>query len=87
VVGLEGKPELETNPSKLPEYATRILAACHALVFVDNKLVRHFYLFLLLLRWLTGLAVEFDCFGYEFQKINSCGSEDAACEKVHTVFL
>jgi cation-transporting ATPase 13A1 len=39
VVVLEGKLELETNPSKLPEYATRILAACHALVFVDNKLV------------------------------------------------
>ncbi len=50
MVGLEGKPELETNPSKLPEYATRILAACHALVFVDNKLVRHFDLFLFLLR-------------------------------------
>ncbi len=55
MVVLEGKLELETNPSKLPEYATRILAACHALVFVDNKLVRHFYLFLLLLRLSQGL--------------------------------
>jgi hypothetical protein len=36
---------------------------------------------------MTGLAVEFDCFSYEFQKINSSGSEDAAGEKVHTVFL
>eukprot|EP00249_Psilotum_nudum_P024663 c29252_g1_i1 orf=394-4089(+) len=38
-VGLDGDIELETDSCKLPEQTVQVLAACHALVFVDNKLV------------------------------------------------
>ena len=40
VVSLDRDLELETDPSNLDEKAVQVLAACHALVFVDNKLVR-----------------------------------------------
>lgn len=39
VVGLEGDATLESDSAKLPERTVQILAACHALVFVENKLV------------------------------------------------
>lgn len=39
VVSLNGKEELEIDSSKISERAVQVLAACHALVFVDNKLV------------------------------------------------
>eukprot|EP00250_Pteridium_aquilinum_P006683 c16550_g1_i2 orf=230-2653(+) len=39
VVSLNGSEELETDSSSISEQAVQILAACHALVFVDNKLV------------------------------------------------
>eukprot|EP01018_Ginkgo_biloba_P035540 Gb_23784 [translate_table: standard] len=38
-VGLDGSLDLETDTSKVPERTLEVLAACHALVFVDNKLV------------------------------------------------
>ncbi|CAL5420624.1 unnamed protein product [Camellia sinensis] len=39
VVGLTDSMELETDISKVPGRTVEILASCHALVFVDNKLV------------------------------------------------
>lgn len=39
VVSLNGIEELKTDPSIITEQAVQILAACHALVFVDSKLV------------------------------------------------
>lgn len=39
VVSLDGSEELETDASNISEQAVQILAACHALVFVDSKLV------------------------------------------------
>ncbi|KAG5560835.1 hypothetical protein RHGRI_004001 [Rhododendron griersonianum] len=39
VVGLTDNMELETDMSKVPVRTMEILASCHALVFVDNKLV------------------------------------------------
>ncbi|KAF8022985.1 hypothetical protein BT93_F0484 [Corymbia citriodora subsp. variegata] len=39
VCGLSGQTDLESDMSKVPVRALEILASCHALVFVDNKLV------------------------------------------------
>uniref|UniRef100_A0A2P2M6E0 Uncharacterized protein MANES_17G018800 n=1 Tax=Rhizophora mucronata TaxID=61149 RepID=A0A2P2M6E0_RHIMU len=39
VVGLNGNKNLESDMSKVPALTLEILASCHALVFVDNKLV------------------------------------------------
>ncbi|WOL01814.1 putative manganese-transporting ATPase PDR2 [Canna indica] len=39
VVGLDDNENLETDMDKLPVHTVQILAACHALVFVENKLV------------------------------------------------
>lgn len=39
VVGLTDSMELQTDMSKVPVRTMEILASCHALVFVDNKLV------------------------------------------------
>ncbi|XP_038692618.1 probable manganese-transporting ATPase PDR2 isoform X2 [Tripterygium wilfordii] len=39
VVGLNGSFDLESDVTKLPARTLEILASCHALVFVDNKLV------------------------------------------------
>ncbi|KAF7840196.1 putative manganese-transporting ATPase PDR2 [Senna tora] len=39
VVGLTGSAELESDVNRLPARTVEILASCHALVFVDNKLV------------------------------------------------
>jgi magnesium-transporting ATPase (P-type) len=39
VVTLGSTVELETNPQKFPAHTLQALAACHALVLVDNKLV------------------------------------------------
>ncbi|KAH7844760.1 hypothetical protein Vadar_031380 [Vaccinium darrowii] len=39
VVGLTDIMELETDMSKVPVRTMEILASCHALVFVDNKLI------------------------------------------------
>ena len=39
VGGLTDREELETEMSKVPGRTQEILASCHALVFVDNKLV------------------------------------------------
>ncbi|KAF3789651.1 putative manganese-transporting ATPase [Nymphaea thermarum] len=39
VVGLTSTMELESDTNKIPSRTQEILAACHALVFVDNKLV------------------------------------------------
>lgn len=39
VGGLTDSEDLETEMSKVPDRALEILASCHALVFVDNKLV------------------------------------------------
>lgn len=39
VVGLSGSMDLESDMSKVPSRTLEILASCHALVFVDNKLV------------------------------------------------
>jgi len=39
VVGLADSMDLETDMSKVPARTVEILASCHALVFVDNKLV------------------------------------------------
>ncbi|XP_051116163.1 probable manganese-transporting ATPase PDR2 [Andrographis paniculata] len=39
VGGLSDNEELETEMSKVPDRTLEILASCHALVFVDNKLV------------------------------------------------
>lgn len=39
VVGLADSVELESDMSKVPLRTVEILASCHALVFVDNKLV------------------------------------------------
>lgn len=39
VVGSEDDANLESDATKLPERTVEILAACHALVFVENKLV------------------------------------------------
>jgi cation-transporting ATPase 13A1 len=39
VVGLTGDMELESDSTKLHAHTMEILASCHALVFVDNKLV------------------------------------------------
>ncbi|KAJ8765315.1 hypothetical protein K2173_012012 [Erythroxylum novogranatense] len=39
VVGFDDNSELESNMSKVPTRTLEILASCHALVFVDNKLV------------------------------------------------
>ena len=41
VVGLTGSMDLESDMTKLPARTVEILASCHALVFVDNKLVCH----------------------------------------------
>ncbi|XP_057826971.1 probable manganese-transporting ATPase PDR2 [Cryptomeria japonica] len=38
-VGLDGSQDLETDTSKVPGRTLEVLAASHALVFVDNKLV------------------------------------------------
>lgn len=40
VGGLSDNEELESDMAKVPGRAVEILSACHALVFVDNKLVR-----------------------------------------------
>ncbi|KAJ6806275.1 putative manganese-transporting ATPase PDR2 [Iris pallida] len=39
VVGLSNDGNLEPDTAKLPERTVEILSSCHALVFVDNKLV------------------------------------------------
>ncbi|XP_057727468.1 probable manganese-transporting ATPase PDR2 isoform X2 [Arachis stenosperma] len=39
VVGLNGTTDLESDMSRVPVRTVEILASCHALVFVDNKLV------------------------------------------------
>lgn len=39
VVGLTGGQDLESDMTKVPARTLEILASCHALVFVDNKLV------------------------------------------------
>ncbi|KAM6579075.1 hypothetical protein CsatB_030912 [Cannabis sativa] len=39
VVGLNSSMELESDATKLPPRTVEIMASCHALVFVDNKLV------------------------------------------------
>ncbi|KAI4351376.1 hypothetical protein L6164_005746 [Bauhinia variegata] len=39
VVGLAGTTDLETDISRVPARTVEILASCHALVLVDNKLV------------------------------------------------
>jgi hypothetical protein len=39
VVGADGNSNLETEPNKLSTITMQILAACHALVFVDGKTV------------------------------------------------
>ncbi|KAJ3676324.1 hypothetical protein LUZ60_003736 [Juncus effusus] len=39
VVGLDESENLVSDTSKLPERTVQILASCHALVFVENKLV------------------------------------------------
>ncbi|XP_022965544.1 probable manganese-transporting ATPase PDR2 [Cucurbita maxima] len=39
VVGLSDKEDLETDMTSVPLRTVEILASCHALVFVDNKLV------------------------------------------------
>ncbi|OWM80718.1 probable manganese-transporting ATPase PDR2 [Punica granatum] len=39
VVGLSDNMDLESDMSKVPSRTLEILASCHALVFVDNKLV------------------------------------------------
>ncbi|KAL4323433.1 hypothetical protein GQ457_11G011050 [Hibiscus cannabinus] len=39
VVGLNDSSELESDMTKVPSRTVEILASCHALVFVDNKLV------------------------------------------------
>ncbi|CAN0914021.1 Probable manganese-transporting ATPase PDR2 [Linum grandiflorum] len=39
VVGLDDSTDLESDMTKVPSRTVEILAACHALVFVDNKLV------------------------------------------------
>lgn len=46
VGGLTGTMDLESDMSKVPLRTVEILASCHALVFVDNKLVceRHSFL-------------------------------------------
>lgn len=41
VGGLTDNEDLETDMSKVPDQTLEILASCHALVFVDNKLVRY----------------------------------------------
>lgn len=43
VVSLNGSEELKADPSSISEQAVQILAACHALVFVDSKLVSLFW--------------------------------------------
>jgi cation-transporting ATPase 13A1 len=37
---LEGDEELISDANKLPIRIQEVLSSCHALVFVDNKLVR-----------------------------------------------
>lgn len=39
VTGLSSSVDLEPDATKMPERTVEILASCHALVFVDNKLV------------------------------------------------
>ncbi|XXG50746.1 hypothetical protein AAC387_Pa02g4686 [Persea americana] len=39
VVGLNDSTDLESDMAKVPSQTVEVLAACHALVFVDNKLV------------------------------------------------
>ncbi|RZC07798.1 putative manganese-transporting ATPase PDR2 isoform B [Glycine soja] len=39
IVGLNGTTDLESDTSKVPLRTVEILASCHALVFVENKLV------------------------------------------------
>lgn len=39
VAGLSGNVDLDSDMTKMPNRTLEILAACHALVFVDNKLV------------------------------------------------
>ena len=39
VVGLNSSMDLESDATKLPARTVEIMASCHALVFVDNKLV------------------------------------------------
>lgn len=39
VVGLDDDGTLQTDMSKLPVHTVQVLASCHALVFVENKLV------------------------------------------------
>ncbi|XP_020213650.1 probable manganese-transporting ATPase PDR2 [Cajanus cajan] len=39
VVGLNGTTDLESDASRVPVRTVEILASCHALVFVENKLV------------------------------------------------
>ena len=40
IVTLEGDDELISDANKLPLRTQEVLSSCHALVFVDNKLVR-----------------------------------------------
>lgn len=40
IVILEGDDELISDANKLPLRTQEVLSSCHALVFVDNKLVR-----------------------------------------------
>lgn len=44
VAGLPGDASLESDTTNLPERTVEVLAACHALVFVENKLVCFSYL-------------------------------------------
>lgn len=45
VVSADGNQNLETQPSKLSAITMQILAACHALVFVDGKTVSPYFIF------------------------------------------
>lgn len=41
VVTLEGEEELVSDANKVPLRTQEVLSSCHALVFVDNKLVSY----------------------------------------------
>ena len=45
MVATNGSRDLHNDPAKLSAFTTPILAACHALVFVDNKIYQKDTLF------------------------------------------
>lgn len=60
---MTGTADLESDMSRVPVITVEILASCHALVFVENKLV----CLSSLCGWLNLVVVFTPCYGIELE--------------------